>query len=716
MKIAVLASGGGTTFQALYDAQKAGSLGGGEIVLVISSRPDAGVAARAKAAGVRAETADPKDDALLCRLCAEAGVRLVCMAGYMHKLGPEMLKRYAGAVLNIHPALLPAFGGKGMYGRHVHEAVIASGAKFSGCTVHFADGNYDAGPVALQQAVAVAEDDTAETLSEKVRAAERILYPRAVRLFCQGRLKISGGKVSVLPEKTEAGKIRRALISVYDKTGLAEFAKGLDGLGVEIISTSGTAKFLSENGVPVRMLETLTGFPEILGGRVKTLHPMVHGAILMRRGDAGQVAQAQVHGIEPIDMLVVNLYPFAQTLAGHSSVHEQEVIEQIDIGGVALIRAGSKNYEDVAVLTEPADYPSVLEEMQKSSALSADTKRRLAARGFAHTAAYDGDISGAFARAQAGGGPPQTLNLNLKLAQPMRYGENPHQQAALYSPDGKLSFEQLHGKELSYNNILDAHGSWEAVCDFGQTAAVIFKHITPCGAATGATAEEAFSRAWECDPLSAFGGVIAFNCKVSPKAAEMVNSFFVEIIIAPDYEDAALDILRAKKNIRILSRAAGKNSGWVIRSAGREILAGEADSAVSAGQWKQASKRAPSGEEMRALEFAWIVCKHVRSNAIALCAPDRTVGIGAGQMSRVDAVKTAEMKFSQYLAKNPRPKTLVLASDAFFPFRDAVDEAARLGASAIVQPGGSQRDAESIQAADERGLAMMFTGMRHFRH
>jgi phosphoribosylaminoimidazolecarboxamide formyltransferase/IMP cyclohydrolase len=722
-RIAVFASGDGTNFQALYDAQASGFLGG-EIVLVIASRADAGVIARAKRAGIRTEIVSSRDfpeldarDERMSGLCREERVELVCLAGYMLRLGSKMLEGWRNALMNIHPSLLPAFGGKGMYGEYVHKAVLESGAKVSGCTVHFVTDEYDSGPIIAQDTVPVLESDTPETLAARIHLREHQLYVKTVRLFCEGRLNVNGERAVVLPQKPHDGKVRRALISVSDKTGLANFAKGLAALGVEIVSTSGTAKFLRECGVAVRPLETLTGFPEILGGRVKTLHPMVHGGILLRRASPDQMEEAARLGLEPLDMLIVNLYPFSETLAKHDDAFKQEVIEQIDIGGVALIRAGSKNHEDVAVLTDPSDYTAVLTELQQGGGvLSAKTKRELAVKGFSHTAAYDTAISSGMKKSGGQDTFQPTLHITMKLAQPMRYGENPHQRAALYSPDGKTSFEQLHGKELSYNNILDAAGAWDAVTDFDRPAAVLFKHITPCGAAVAAAPEEAFSKAWECDPQSAFGGVIALNREVSVKVAEMVNSFFVEIVIAPSYNEQALAILSRKKNIRILKMPSGKSTAMVMRSAGRELLVCEADSRISAGPWKTATKRAPTTAELAALEFAWTACKFVRSNAITLCAESSTVGIGAGQMSRVDAVQVAAMKFNQYLVKNQKPQILVMASDAFFPFRDAVDEAAKLGVTAIVHPGGSQNDAQAIAAADEHNIAMMLTGMRHFRH
>ncbi|MCX5795133.1 MAG: bifunctional phosphoribosylaminoimidazolecarboxamide formyltransferase/IMP cyclohydrolase [Elusimicrobia bacterium] len=511
-------------------------------------------------------------------------------------------------------------------------------------------------------------------------------------------------------------RIKRALISVSDKTGLKELAQALQGMGVELVSTSGTAKLLCEAGVTVRPLETVTCFPEILAGRVKTLHPHVHGGILLRRKDAVQAREAAALGIEPIDLVVVNLYPFARTAAKAADPYSLDVIEQIDIGGVALIRAAAKNFEDVAVVTSPADYPALLKELESSQGqLGLETRKRLALTAFRHTAEYDSMISRAWTLKDSGAFP-QEMNVSLLKVQDLRYGENPHQKAALYAPAGKTSFTQLHGKELSYNNILDAAGTWDAVSEFSQPAAVIFKHVTPCGMAVGKSPLAALEGAWACDPLSAFGGVLAFNRTVEADIAELLAKKFVELIIAPDFSSEALVLLKKKPNVRLLVRQDPPTRDVQLRSVGREVLAMEPDRLTFGDAMKVVTKRAPSAEEEGALRFAWVACKHVRSNAIVLAGPDATVGIGAGQMSRVDSVHMASVKYKMYERDSGKPSVLVLASDAFFPFKDSVEAAASVGVTAVVQPGGSVKDQEVIAAADEKGLAMVFTGMRHFKH
>ncbi|MCX5787522.1 MAG: bifunctional phosphoribosylaminoimidazolecarboxamide formyltransferase/IMP cyclohydrolase [Elusimicrobia bacterium] len=517
--------------------------------------------------------------------------------------------------------------------------------------------------------------------------------------------------------------MRRALVSVSDKAGLAEFCRGLFDLGVEIVSTSGTARALREAGIEVRSLDTVTGYPEILQGRVKTLHPKIHGGILLRRNDPEQAQEAAALGLEPIDMVVVNLYPFAAAAARAQSPYSREVIEQIDIGGVTLIRAAAKNFEDVAVVVSPADYGAVLKELEVSQAqLALETRRRLALAAFQHTAGYDAMISSAWNEGQkplpAAGLErfPQRLTVSLEKTQDLRYGENPHQRAALYAPRGRTSFEQLHGKELSYNNLLDAAGTWDAASEFPAPAVAFFKHVTPCGMATGKTLLEAFEKAWACDPLSAFGGVLAVNRPFPKEVAELLANRFVEVITAPEFEPEALALLKKKPNLRLLVRREPPSHDVQLRSVGAEVLATEPDRMTFGDSLKVVTKRAPTKEEEAALRFAWVACKHVKSNAIVLAGTDATVGIGAGQMSRVDSVLLAGVKYRTYLKDHPAPEPLVLASDAFFPFKDGLEAAATLGISAVIQPGGSVRDAEVIQAADEHNLAMVFTGMRHFRH
>ncbi len=728
MKIAVFASGEGTNLQALLDACADGRVRG-SVVLVVSNKEDAGAVRRARRLGIETAICPQNDhptaeeyNAFLAQECKNRGIELICLAGFMLKIKRPLIEAYNGRILNVHPALLPTFGGQGMYGKKVHEAVIAAGVKVSGATIHVVDEEYDHGPIVLQATVPVLAIDTPGTLAARVLAQEHWIYPRAVALFAEGRAKIEDGKLVVKPSPHEASpRLKRALISVSDKTGVVEFAKGLHELGVEIVSTSGTFKALVQAGLPVRPLETMTGFPEILEGRVKTLHPHVHGAILLRRQDPKQVREAELFGLEPIDLVAVNLYPFAKTAAEAKDPYSLAVIEQIDIGGVALIRAASKNFEDVAVLTSPSDYAGVLAELNAAQCrLTPETRKRLALTGFRHTAAYDAMISGAWAGDTTGskeaGSFPATLENRLVKVSDLRYGENPHQKAALYAGEAGMSFSKLHGKELSYNNLLDAAGTWDAVSDFDVPGAVVFKHVTPAGIGVGETIEQAFDRAWATDPLSSFGGALAFNRPVTRKVAELLSKRFVEVLVAPGYDPEALEILTKKPNVRILARTRPPTSALQLRSIGDEVLVTEPDRAVAGPDWKVVSKRAPSPSEAAALRFAWTAAKHVKSNAIVLAGPDRTVGIGAGQMSRVDSVHMAGVKFKLWLRDNEAPKALVLASDAFFPFRDGIDAAATLGISAIIHPGGSIKDQEVIAAADEQNLAMVMTGMRHFRH
>jgi len=734
-KIAVFASGEGTNLQALMDACRSRRIPG-KIVLVVSNHAGAGALSRAAAARIPTQTLRPADfnspdayDAALAAACRDADADLVCLAGFMLKLGGTMLRAYGGRILNIHPALLPSFAGKGLYGMRVHEAVLRSGARVSGCTVHLVDDQYDHGPIVVQTAVSVLPDDTPETLASRVLSQEHWLYPEAVRLFAEGRVRIEDGRACIRPSiQEESPRIKRAVLSVSDKTGLVEFAKKLEGLGVEIVSTSGTAKTLREAAIEVRPLDSLTGFPEILNGRVKTLHPKIHGGILLRRSDPSQAREAAVHGLEPIDMVVVNLYPFERVAAKATSPYSREVLENIDIGGVTLIRAGAKNFEDVAVVVSPSDYEAVLKELEASSGqLTLETRRRLALAAFRHTAEYDAMISRAWGSDE--GRPsgrlsapeekfPERLTVSLDKVQALRYGENPHQRAALYRrsefPDP--SFEQLQGKELSYNNLLDAYGTWDAVSEYGQPAAVIFKHVTPSGVGIGKDIMEAFERAWASDPISAFGGILALNGRFPTALAKALGKRFFEVIVAPEYEPEALAVLSKKQNLRVLAMKTPPTSALFLRSLGNEILVTEPDRLAFGADLKAVTKRRPTHEEEEGLRFAWLACKYVRSNAIVLASRNATVGIGAGQMSRVDSCRLAGEKYAQYRKDNPAPTPLVLASDAFFPFRDGLDEAAKLGASAIIQPGGSIRDAEVIAAADEHGLAMVFTGMRHFKH
>jgi phosphoribosylaminoimidazolecarboxamide formyltransferase/IMP cyclohydrolase len=504
--------------------------------------------------------------------------------------------------------------------------------------------------------------------------------------------------------------IHRVLISVTDKTGVVEFARDLSGMGAEIVSTGGTARLLREAGVPVKDVAEVTGFPEMLDGRVKTLHPKIAGGILAIRSNAAHRRAIEEHGIAPIDMVVVNLYRF-EDVAAKADARLEDLIENIDIGGPTMIRAAAKNYQDVAVVVSPADYGAVIEEMRKDG-LSLDTRWRLAKKAFRTTADYDAAIAARLEKVDSANPLPPDLSLRAPKLMDLRYGENPHQAAALYGRRGQgiAGAEQLHGKELSYNNLVDLDAAWQLACEFSQPAAVVVKHTNPCGCAERESLAEAYRKAFACDPLSAYGGVLGFNGAVDEETAREVSKTFIEAIAAPDYSPEALAVLRAKKNLRLMRVAAGANP-LVVKSISGGFLAQTADDATldrAAAVVK--TKRAPTDEEWLALEFAWKVAKHVKSNAIVYARAGQAVGVGAGQMSRVDSVKIGAMKAVLPLAGT------VVASDAYFPFPDGVEEAVKHGATAFIQPGGSIRDAEVIAAADRLGVAMVFTGVRHFRH
>ena len=547
--------------------------------------------------------------------------------------------------------------------------------------------------------------------------------------------------------------IRRALISVSDKTGIVDFARELAEFNVDIISTGGTAKALRDAGITVRDISDVTGFPEMMGGRVKTLHPRVHGGLLAIRDNPEHAASMQEHGIEAIDLLVVNLYPFMQTIM-RQGVTREEAIEQIDIGGPAMIRSAAKNANDVAVVVSAASYQNIIHEMKsRDGALSLATRKRLAQEAFKQTATYDlmissylsdqvkpnafgggggigtfagggsiggrqelpTDISQIFLHDELGGRLSDLMSWTVGKITDLRYGENPHQKAALYQmgqDSGVANAEVLSGKEMSFNNYVDADAAWNLVSDFDDTACAIIKHTNPAGVGLGETTARAYTKALATDPVSAFGGIVAFNRIVDADAAQEVVKIFTEVVIAPEYDAAALEILQTKKSLRVLrvkQQRAGQKLEFRQISGGMLVQTAD-DHTLDPTQLKVVSARQPTDEEIRALSFAWIVCKHTKSNAIVYARDGQTVGVGAGQMSRVDSVKIGAMRAQLAVSGS------VLASDAFFPFRDGIDEAARHGITAVIQPGGSVRDEEVIGAAHEHGIAMVFTGVRHFKH
>jgi phosphoribosylaminoimidazolecarboxamide formyltransferase/IMP cyclohydrolase len=521
--------------------------------------------------------------------------------------------------------------------------------------------------------------------------------------------------------------VARALISVFDKSGIVEFAKRLAALKIEILSTGGTAKLLRQSGLSVRDVSDFTGWPEMLGGRVKTLHPKVHGGLLFRRKNADDQKQAVEHGILPIDLVIVNLYPFEAT-AVKAGLTAEELIENIDIGGPTMLRSAAKNFESVTVVTDPADFERVANELETAGETTLVTRLELARKVFATTSRYDGMITMELERLAAASGHvaleakpvlPQRVHIALRRQQELRYGENPHQAAALYvpagrAPEGLAAAKQLQGKELSYNNFVDLEAARSLAAEFSSPTAVIIKHNNPCGTAEQATLLDAYLKALACDPVSAFGGVLAFNRVVDAATAEEVAKLFVECIAAPGFEEKAKSIFAAKKNLRLLELPAGglqpERELQLKRILGGMLVQQPDLGEIKDGELRAVTKRVPTPEEMNTMRFAWKVSKHVKSNAIVFAKDGATLGVGAGQMSRVDSVKLAVMKAQSSLAGS------VVASDAFFPFPDGVEEAVKAGATAVIQPGGSVRDSDVIAAADRLNLAMVFTGMRHFLH
>ena len=504
--------------------------------------------------------------------------------------------------------------------------------------------------------------------------------------------------------------IRRALVSVFDKTGVEELARGLHELGVEIVSTGSTAQRIADAGVPVTPVSEVTGFPECLDGRVKTLHPKIHAGILADRAKPAHLDELDELDVEPVDLVVANLYPFADTV--HSGAGDDEIVEMIDIGGPTMVRAAAKNHAHVTIVTSPADYEPLLAHLREQGGTSSTARIDLAAKAFAHTAAYDAQVSQWFHRGESF---PRKLSMQVTKQQDLRYGENPHQEAAFYvhGPFGLGAAEQLHGKELSYNNIMDTDAAWAMAVDLDEPCVAIIKHTNPAGYAVADTLEQAYVKALAGDPVSAFGGIVACNRPVDEATARRITDVFTEVVIAPGFEDAALELLRGKKNLRILRmpHAERPTGGWDMRAVAGGLLVQDADVGVEPYEdWEVATGAEPDEATMADLRFAWTVAKHTKSNAIVLVRDRAVVGVGAGQMSRVDAVRLAVEK------SDGRHEGAVLASDAFFPFRDGPDAAAAAGVVAIVQPGGSIRDDEVVAAAEEHGLAMVLTGRRHFRH
>ena len=719
-RVVVLVSGTGTLLQALLDAAAQPGYPA-RVVAVGADRRGIEGLARAERAGVptfAVALADHPDraawDAALTAAVAAHRPDLVVSAGFMKVLGPAFLAGAGCPVINTHPALLPAFPGT----RGVADA-LAYGVKVTGATVHFVDAGVDTGPVLAQTAVAVAPGDTVDALHERIKVEERRLLVRTVAELVRSGATVSGREVGFGVDG-ERRPVRRALVSVYDKSGLVELASGLHMAGVEIVSTGSTAQRLTEAGIPVTAVEELTGFPECLDGRVKTLHPGVHAGLLADTRRPEHLAQLADLGVAPFGLLVSNLYPFTDTVASGAS--QGECIEQIDIGGPSMVRGAAKNHESVAVVVDPARYDWVLEQLAAGGFLLAD-RRMLAAEAFRHTATYDVAVAsylGSVVAPEPDTVFPAWVGATWERRAVLRYGENPHQPAALYiggaqAGAGLASAEQLHGKEMSYNNYVDADAAWRAAHDHDAPCVAVIKHANPCGIALGADIAEAHRKAHATDPVSAFGGVIAANREVSVAMAEQVADVFTEVVLAPSYTPEALEILQRKKNLRLL-RLTGPvaRRGAELRAVSGGLLLQQRDAIDAPGDdpasWTLVAGEPVPDAVLADLAFAWRACRSVKSNAILLASGSAAVGVGMGQVNRVVAARLAVARAGE------RARGAVAASDAFFPFPDGLQLLLDAGVVAVVQPGGSVRDPEVTAAAVVAGVAMYHTGVRHFAH
>jgi phosphoribosylaminoimidazolecarboxamide formyltransferase/IMP cyclohydrolase len=740
-RIAVAVSGAGSNLRALVAAARRGELGGG-VVLVVADRPCPGLDWATEEGIDTALVPDGADDALAETLAA-ARPDVVVLAGYMRIVGPAVLALFEGRIVNTHPSLLPAFPGA-----HAVGDALVHGAKVSGATVHLVDETLDDGPILAQEAVPVLPGDDETTLHDRIRAVEHRLLPRTVALLLGGGVTVDGRRTAIDVVRAEAALPvpRRALLSVSDKTGLVPFASGLVRLGFELVSTGGTARTLREAGLPVTDVAAVTGFPEMLDGRVKTLHPRIHGGILADRRLTDHRRQLVEAAIAPFDLVVVNLYPFAAA-AERPGIAFDELVEEIDIGGPSMVRAAAKNHASVAIVTSPARHDSVLAALVAEGSVPAGLRAILAIEAFRHTAAYDARIAAELPGRMAGAGIvfpdepglpgasdpyPPTLTVGLEKVETLRYGENPHQPAAHYrrpGPDGATGpfatgAPPLQGKALSYNNVLDASAAAALARALRGPACVIVKHTNPCGAAERPTSLEAWEAALAGDPVSAFGGVVALTRPVDTAVARGLVSIFLEVVVAPAFEPGALEVLAAKANLRLVEDpaladdAAPPPAGplTALRSAGGAVLVTAPDtSADDPATWQVASRRPPSDVERRDLDLAWRLVRGVVSNAIVLVKDGRLVGVGSGQTSRVDAARQAVAK-ARAISGPDATVQAACASDAFYPFADGVEACLEAGVTAFVQPGGSVRDAEVVAAVDAAGATMLTTGIRHFRH
>lgn len=720
-RVVVLVSGSGTLLAALLAAIEEGSVPA-SVVAVGADRDGIEGLARAQRAGIPifchpyVRGSDRAAwDAELTELVAAHAPDLVVSAGFMKLVGESFLARFGGRMINTHPALLPSFPGM-----HGPRDALAAGVKVTGATVIQVDSGVDTGRILAQEAVPVLPDDTVESLHERIKVVERRLLIETVTQFASA---YQSGTIQQPEERrtrmSDRLPVTRALLSTYDKTGLEDLGRALADAGAEIVSTGSTAQRLADAGVPVTPVDRITGFPECLDGRVKTLHPMVHAGILAdRRLDSHREQLTQL-GVEPFDLVVVNLYPFSDTVA--SGATPDECIEQIDIGGPTMVRAAAKNHPNVAIVTSPDQYAQVTRAVAEGGFTLAE-RQRLAAAAFVHTAEYDIAVAswmGSVLTDSSGGdGFPAWIGGAWHKAGTLRYGENAHQPAALYAypaaSSGITQAEQLHGKEMSYNNYTDGDAAYRAAYDFDEPCVAIIKHANPCGIAIGSDIADAHAKAHACDPLSAFGGVIATNRPVSVAMAENVKDIFTEVVIAPGYEPGALEILGTKKNIRLLTAAAYAHRARTLHPISGGALLQAPDRLDAEGDdpanWNLAAGKAADAATLADLEFAWRACRAVKSNAILLAADGASVGVGMGQVNRVDSCRLAVERAGERAAGS------VAASDAFFPFADGPRILIEAGVKAIVQPGGSVRDDETIEECRMAGVTLYLTGTRHFFH
>jgi phosphoribosylaminoimidazolecarboxamide formyltransferase/IMP cyclohydrolase len=738
-RIAVAVSGIGSNLKAIVAAARRGELGG-EVVLVVANQPCPAID-WATEQGIDTALVPGGADQPMAEALRASGADVVALAGYMRIVGPLTLAAFPARILNVHPALLPAFPG-----RHGVRDALAAGVRVSGATVHLVDETLDGGPIVLQEAVPVLDGDDEASLLARIRPVEYRLLPRAIALVLAGAVTAKGHQATIDVARAEAGLPvpRRALLSVSDKSGLAELGQGLVALGFELVSTGGTARTLRDAGLPVTDVAAVTGFPEMLDGRVKTLHPRIHAGVLADRRHVDHRRQLAAAGIDPFELVVVNLYPFAAA-AQRPGIDLDGLVEEIDIGGPSLVRAAAKNHASVAVVTSPDRYAAVLEALRDVGSVSLGLRAALAVEAYRHTAAYDARIAAELPCRMDKAGielPPEpglprspdpypsSLTIELEKVETLRYGENPHQLAARYRRPGSTAADgpfamgasSLQGKGLSYNNVLDASAAAALARVLHDPACVIVKHTNPCGAAERPSLVEAWEAALAGDPVSAFGGVVAVTRPVDEALARRLVSIFLEVVVAPEFEAEALAVLAGKPNLRLVEDPSlgdpspASTPLGAMRTAGGAVLIGSPDTDPDdPSLWPVITRRAPTDAERADLELAWRLVRGVTSNAIVLVRDGRLIGLGSGQTSRVDAARQAVEK-ARTISGEDSTVGAACASDAFYPFPDGVEVCLAAGVTAFVQPGGSIRDAEVVATVDRAGGTMLITAIRHFRH